>query len=61
MGLPAIQIEVVDFIDFHFEMTAELERLESQNVDVHLTGPRRNVRSAPNEHAREHRSQARFH
>ena len=61
MGLPAIQIDVVDFIDFHFEMTAELGRLESQNVGLHLMGPRRNVRSAPNEHAPEHRSQARFH
>ena len=60
MRLPAIQIAVADFIEFHFEVTTELGRLESQNVGVHPMGPRQNLRSAPNELPPEHRSQARF-
>lgn len=60
MDLSAIQIDVADFIEFHFEMTNELGRLESQNVGVHPLGPRQNLRSAPNEHPPEPRSQARF-
>ena len=47
MRLPAIQIAVADFIEFHFEVTTELGRLESQKVGVHPMGPRQNVRSAP--------------
>ena len=47
MRLPAIQIAVADFIEFHFEVTTELGRLESQKVGVHPMGPRQNLRSAP--------------
>ena len=40
MRLPAIQIAVADFIEFHFEVTTELGRLESQKVGVHPISPR---------------------